>query len=357
MFIWPLQHVYQNFQDTGKLFWGREIMRAGWKKIFREVHLHGIPNTTLTIDFHWFDKKLLFELMRDKDDIWRSYYDFSQYEPTSFYPWGRNDTDPERIERLWKWKCHSTKHTPILLPDGRLYKWRHSGFGSGYQETQLNDTFCNAIMLSTCLSDLGVDIENERFWLMLQGDDSLVTFQERMFQLYGQNFLRMFDECARFRFNAEVNTKPGKSKILGELNGQKVLGYFTQGGIPYRLDIDLLSHLVFPETLPQSENKLMASAIGLAMASCGCSRKFYDLCAHIVDALKSRGFSPNFNQLEWMVTIGLYYDLEELRALGLPSFEELQTNNFEAHERTERDKQRVWPTMPTDQSRFYFLLV
>jgi hypothetical protein len=357
MFIWPLQHTYMNFPDKGKFFWGREIMRGGWKKIFREVHLHGLPNTTITADWKQFDKRLLFELIDDTHSIWRSYFDFSEYEPTNFYPWGHNKMDPTRITRLWEWMCHSIKHTPTLLPDGRLFRWNYLGFGSGYQQTQLQDTFSNAIMLATCLLDLGVDISSKNFWIMLQGDDSLVTFMERMFSLYGSNFAHMLAASAKKRFNAILSTNPAKTKISDRLNGQSVLGYFNKYGIPFRTDEDLLSHLIFPERLPQSYPKLMGSVLGLAMASCGCSERFYDLCHYVYKKLEARGYTPNMAGLEWLEKTGNVDQFSTFEKGYFPTFNQLTANNYQPHYRTDFEDQRTWPTRPTNTNRFHFLLV
>jgi len=249
-------------------------------------------------------------------------------------------------------------HTPILLPDGRLFKWNYSGFGSGYQQTQIMDTFSNAIMIATCLSALGVDIENDQFWILIQGDDSIVKFIERMYQLYGDNFLHMMEAAAKHYFNAKLNAK--KSKISDSPSGHTVLGYMNLYGVPFRTDEDLLAHLVFPERTPQTYQKLMASAIGLAYASCGCSQRFYDLCVYIVKKLADKGFSPNPRDLTWMVKIAALpegVDLKRMVDRGIPPFMELQITNYQEHFRLDSEKMRVWPTKPTEASRFYFLLV
>jgi len=186
-FIWQMQRCYLN-GDEGRMLWGREIMKGGWKKLMREIETGGTPNTVLTVDWRQFDKRLLFELMSTVHSIWRSYFSFERYAPTSFYPNGR-PKDPFHIERLWKWMCYCIFFTPILLPDGRLYQWTYNGFGSGYQQTQLMDSFGNMIMILTCLSSLGINIRSDRFWIRVQGDDSLVTFFERVYIYTDQVFL------------------------------------------------------------------------------------------------------------------------------------------------------------------------
>lgn len=351
IFIWALQAHYLN-EDCGKMLWGREIMKGGWKKLYNEILKHGTPNTFLSIDWSMFDKLMLFELIDEVHKIWRSYFDFSMYQPTSFYPFGK-PKDQTTIERLWKWMCYSIKHNPILLPDGRLFQWTYNGFGSGYQQTQLMDSFVNMIMILTCLSALGINIEANTFWIRIQGDDSLVSFYEQIYHIYGPHFLVMLAEAAEFYFRAKLNTK--KSKILNKLNELTVLGYFNIYGLPYRTDEDLLRHLFFPEK-PQDWTRLAASAMGLAMASTGCSLRFYKTCELIWNELViKRKVKPYFNELKWMERAGMIERSEALIKADFPDFLTLRAETWYEPTREKSAKQRLWPTEPGPAGRFYFL--
>jgi len=346
MFIWALQRCYLNL-ESGRMLWGREMMKGGWHRIFNEI-----PNgsTYLSIDWSQFDKQLSFQLIDIVHKIWRSYFDFSRYQPTSFYPTAK--TNPQRIERLWKWMCYSIKHTPILLPNYTLWKWNYSGFGSGYQQTQLMDSFANAIMICTCLSALGIKIEAEDFWIRVQGDDSLTRFYEQMYLIYGPLFLHKLADSAQYYFDAKINVK--KSQIGNKLNGISVLSYFCKFGFPYRTDEDLLAHLLFPER-PYTYPKLMASSHGLAMAACGCSERFHKLCETIYRRLESEGWTPSYGNLFWMVKTGLIESLDELETANFPNRIQLLANNWQHTPRSEQQKQRLWPTKPGIRGRFYFL--
>jgi hypothetical protein len=352
MFIWALQSVYLN-TETGNLLWGREIMKGGWLKLFNEINFHGKPSTFLTLDWSQFDKRLLFQVMDDVHAIWRSYFDFNWYQPTSFYPQA-TPRDPQRIERLWKWMCYSIKHTPILLPNGELYQWTHSGFGSGYQQTQLMDSFANMIMILTCLAAMGIKIEAESFWIRVQGDDSLVAFFEYVYRLYGPDFLTKLADTAMFYFNAKLNVK--KSEISDRLSGMTVLGYFNVHGFPYRTDEDLLRHLFFPER-PQDMARLAASALGLDLASCGCSERFHNLCEYIWRKIViEKGIQPKFAHLEWMERTNIISSIEEISELKeFPTRMQLRALTWQYPVRDEATKQRLWPTKPGPRGRFYFL--
>jgi hypothetical protein len=350
MFIWQLQRRYLN-NDEGRMLWGREIMKGGWRKLFREIHNDGTPNTILTIDWSEFDKRLLFQLIDAVHKIWRSYFDFTKYAPNVFYPNGK--TNPIEIERLWNWMCYSIKYTPILLPDGRLFQWSWNGFGSGYQQTQLMDTFGNSIMILTCLSSLGINIKSEQFWIRIQGDDSLVSFFERTYEIYGPSFLTQLAGAAKFYFNAKLNVK--KSQILGRLSGATVLGYLNTYGIPYRTDEDLLRHLYFPER-DQDYSRLAASALGLMLASTGCSQSFHNVCVHIWNELVlKRGIRPNFSSLSWMERANMIERIEALEGAELPPRMTLRAETFCEPTRTNAAKGRLWPTKDYPAGRFYFL--
>lgn len=352
MFIWTLQSTYLNEDDTGRLLWGRETIRGGWRKLFSEVHESGTPNSYLSLDWSQFDKRLLFELIDEVHMIWRSYFDFSRYQSTSFYP--NASTKPERIERLWKWMCYSIKHTPILLPDGRLFRWTRNGFGSGYQQTQLMDSFANLIMILTCLSALGVNVQHKDFWIRVQGDDSLIAFYEQLYVIIGPNFLTMLADSAMHYFNAKLSNT--KSQFSNRLSGMSVLSFYNSFGLPYRKDEDLLRHLMFPET-PGPQEQLLAAAIGLAYSACGCSERFHSLCEYIKEKLESKGKRADPRSLRWMVRARIYEqeEIDQMLLLPLPSRVDMRANAWHHTPRTWTQRQRLWPTEPGPRERFFFL--
>jgi len=334
MFIWPLQATYLNTK-RGRMLWGREMSKGGWKKLFDEMHNKGPPNSVLGLDWKQFDKRLLHEVIADVHDIWRSYFDFEMYEPTSIYP-KATPRKTERIERLWHWMCHSIRRTPILLPNGEVWEWLHNGFGSGFQQTQLMDSFGNAIMVYTCLLALGVNIRSKNFWALFQGDDSIIRFFERMFLIYGNNFLDMLADAADFYFNAVVNVK--KSSFQDKVTGMTVLSYSNKFGTCWREEQDLLRHLYFPER-PQDYGRLAASAVGLAMAGMGMHDRFYRLCEKIFTHITRKWhLEPKWSTLKWMVRAGMFETIEQLKRSEFPDRIELMSKAFVHEPRSESAK-------------------
>nr|UDL14411.1 MAG: putative RNA-dependent RNA polymerase [Partitiviridae sp.] len=353
MFIYPMQAYYLNERNT-TLLWGYETIKGGWKGLYQDIYKKGIPKTCISLDWKEFDKRLLFELEEDVHDIWHDYFDFSKYSATYFYSGPK--TDPTRIERLWTWMCYSILHSKILLPNGDLYQWKHNGFGSGYQQTQLMDSFANCIMILTCLSSMGINIEAQEFWLRVQGDDSLTTFQERIHELLRQNFLTQLAEAALYYFNAILNIK--KSQVSNTLNGMSVLSYKNEYGLPVRDDVILLQHLMFPER-PGPEEDTATAAYGLALSACGYSEVFHNTCVYVITKIEQKGKTMNPNALHWMERAGILQpgELHDLIQQPLPSAKELRARAWRHVPRSDVYKERLWPTQPGPRGRFYFLKV
>lgn len=353
-FIWPLQAYYLNESIDNPLLWGNEMMTGGWRRLNRLIYNGRTVNTVLSLDWSQFDKRALHEIIDDVHNMWRSYFDFeSGYVPTSFYPNAK--TESERLENLWEWMTYNIKHYPVKLNSRLLYRWNYNGIASGFQQTQLLDSFVNCIMILTCLSRLGININSKDFFIKVQGDDSLITLPENVYAMEGQQFLQRIRDTAEFYFNAKLNDK--KSEISDSTNNVKVLGYKNKYGIAYRDDDDLLSHLFYPER-SYSLPALMSTAIGIAYASCGCSQRVYDICKNIYDFLRyEMDVEPHELGVRWLFRAGLitYESWAEISLGEFPSMLKLQAMQLGYPERSTAAKERLWPTKFESKNGFYFL--
>jgi hypothetical protein len=178
MFVRNLQRSYQN-EENRALLWGREIMNGGFNSLYHEFF--ATRATYITYDIHHFDKKAQHTIIDDVHSNWRSYFDFSHYEETNVYNGEQSKADPQRIQNLWDWMTHSVKHTPILLPDGTVWTWLHTGLASGFQQTQLLDSNVNSIKIITVLFSLGINCWSKHFKARFQGDDSLIRTLQQLF--------------------------------------------------------------------------------------------------------------------------------------------------------------------------------
>nr|UZA97537.1 RNA-dependent RNA polymerase [Lentinula edodes partitivirus 4] len=349
MFIWNLQREYQNRPlHTGPLLWGYETFRAGWNKLASRLSRHPIKSIIST-DWSGFDHKALHELIDDIHEMWRNWFDFDQgYEPSENddHSYKYSKTDPLRLQNLWDWMTNAIKKTPIIAESGNMYEWNFNGIASGFQQTQLLDSFVNAVMILTCLSAAGINIESEHFQALFQGDDSIIAFPEIVDFL---PFLRRVSDEAKLRFNADIS--PDKTTHGEWFDGIEVLSYTYQGGLARRDPDEVLAHLLYPERL-RNDEETAAACCGLASALMGCSLPHYlalkDIFVFLVDVLK---IQPRLPKAEEKI-----FELIALPKLtDFPTFEETFLQNLDIRGRTEAQRQQLWPTKPRGEKNFHFL--
>jgi hypothetical protein len=357
MFIWNLQKEYLNEYVKSPMLWGFETFKGGWNRLAGRINSKQ-PNTVLSTDWSGFDRYALHEVIDDVHQIWRSWFDFDQgYEPTGStnttgprLAYAKTKTQEERIQNLWDWMTYSIKHTPIRAESGNLYKWQYNGIASGFQQTQLLDSFVNCIMILTCLSQQGINIEADEFQIFVQGDDSVTAFQERVFESDPQFVVRMSKDAKR-RFNAII--KPEKTTFRPDTNLVEVLSYNNISGIAFREPAELLAHLLYPER-NRGAPELAAACIGIAYAAMGSSRHVYDVCRDVFDFLTNQWkVEPDFREYRWLERTGLA--LPNFTSGEFPTYEETFCQNFAIGGRSERQKQYLWPTKPTGDYGFHFL--
>jgi hypothetical protein len=347
MFIWNIQKDHLNRPlGTSPLLWGYETIRGGWQKLIRTL-ISKPFNMIISADWSGFDHKALHEVIDDVHDIWRSWFDFDQgYEPSKSDTHDYTDTKSreEQIDRLWTWMCHAIKHTPIKAESGNMYQWLWNGIASGYQQTQLLDSFVNAIYLLTCLSSLGINIEGEHFQAFFQGDDSICAFPEMIADK--KAFIEKLAKEAKRRFNADLSSD--KTTYGDTTDDVEVLSYGNRSGIATRDPAELLAHLLYPER-PRKAGEHAAAAAGIAQAAMGCSRNVYDVCKDVYNFLvNTMEIEPQWKEYDSNRITPYSMHVQEF-----PSFQQTFMQNFDIRVRTESDRQRLWPTRPTGNG-FHF---
>lgn len=241
---------------------------------------------------------------------------------------------------------HAIKHTPIKAESGNMYRWRFNGIASGFQQTQLLDSFVNAIMLLTSLSACGINIESDDFQALFQGDDSISTFPERVdFKI----FVPRLSREAKLRFNADLS--PEKTTYGNWFDDIEVLSYRYNGGFSSREPAELLAHLLYPER-PRTASETAASCIGIASAAMG-NRQVYDTCldlySFLVDTMK---IEPKFkDDLDFNKAFTFW--TPQMRFF--PTYLDTFLQNFEIGFRSNAMSNRLWPTTPTGNG-FHFLV-
>lgn len=283
MFIWPIQAWLLSLGHKSPMLWGYETLRGGWYRLLNYFSSY-FPRLDLCLCLDWsgFDRDARHTCIKDlHSKVLRPMFDFTKgYHPTKDYPDSRFDGyEPERIENLWNWTCDAVLTTPLLLPDGRMFSFNHSGIFSGYFRTQLLDTLYNMLMVFTILSRIGFDLD--KIAAKFQGDDSIVLILCN-FTLVSHWILNMIAHYAKIYFGATLSEK--KSSVHKGLQGAEVLKYSNDNGFPTRNELEMLALLRYPERT-YTYAALKARSIGIAYANAGRYTRVYKICENIFQYL------------------------------------------------------------------------
>jgi len=303
MFIWPLQvHLLLMKGSKSFMLWGFETLLGGWYRLRGFFNQHAPRHELVaTLDWSGFDRYARHTCIRDiHTHILRPIFDFSNgYHPTIVNQTYQDKPDQlpisEKLENLWNWMTDTVLTIPLLMPDGTLYEFQHSGIFSGYFQTQILDSLYNMVMIFTILSRMGFDLD--KVIIKVQGDDSIFMLL-CCFILIANSFLTIFKHYASYYFGAILSER--KSEIRPSLEGAEVLRYRNHNGIPYRDELQLLAQLRHPERSTRPED-VAARCVGIAYAACGQLPRTYLICEDIYKYLTEKhGIVPNQRELDFM---------------------------------------------------------
>nr|UHK02580.1 RNA-dependent RNA polymerase [Heterobasidion partitivirus 21] len=281
MFLWPIQASLLSRGEDSPMLWGYETLLGGWSRLYAWAYRTIVRFASVfLLDWSGFDRYARHTVIRDiHSHVMRPMFDFSN----GYWPTHKNQettADPQRLENLWNWMTDSIVTTPLMLEDGTLIRFNHSGIFSGYFQTQILDSMYNSVMIFTILSKMGFDLDSVA--VKIQGDDSLLLFLYLFIALLAQSFLSMFSHYASLYFGAVMSEK--KSKLLPSLEDAEVLKYQNHSSMPYRDEITLLAMLRHPER-SSSLSSLKARVIGIAYADCGQHPRVFQICEDIYNFL------------------------------------------------------------------------
>lgn len=293
MFFWSYFNWAKRTKST-PLLWGYETFNGGWLHLNNELYTGYLRVSFLMIDWKRFDKYAHFTVIRDLFRIMRTFVTFGEgYVPTVNYPntqqtWHTHQEDA--LQRLWDWTLEAFENTPILMPDGRVYKRKHAGIPSGLYITQFLDSMYNMTMICTILSSLGFHL-NRKLIMKLMGDDSLVRLNVLIPPNQHASFLAVMQTKASYYFGSIIAVE--KSKMSNTLNGCEVLSYYNHNGLPHRDPDALLAQFYHTKARSPTPERTMASAVGFAYASCGFEPRVYNVCKDIYEFYRKQGIVPD----------------------------------------------------------------
>ncbi|GFM95120.1 RNA-dependent RNA polymerase [viral metagenome] len=333
MFFWPIQ-IFLLTMTGSKSFmlWGFETILGGWFRLLTFFYNFALRHTTVvTLDWRGFDRDARHTVISDiHTHVLRPMFDFSRgYHPTVTNPSHVNKEDDltytQKLDNLWNWMTNSVLSIPLMMPDGTMIQFNHSGIFSGYFQTQILDSIYNLVMIFTILSKMGFDLD--KVVIKVQGDDSIFMLL-CVFAIISSSFMSLFQHYATYYFGSTVSVD--KSEIRDSLQHAEVLKYRNNNGIPYRDELQLLAQLRHPErsTLPRD---VAARCIGIAYASCGQLPRTYQICEDIFNYLSSHyEFEPRESEIKRMFQHLEFADIE-FDASKFPSFFEVTRHLTDGH--------------------------
>jgi hypothetical protein len=317
-FLWPITSWMKESKDHHMMAWSYETLKGGLYKIENELREHR-RYTVFSIDWSKFDKRAHFDIIKDIHAVWRRHLDFSHgYAPTFDYPNGRQSDDPEieaKLDRLWSWTSQAVMHCPIRAPDGSRYQRKFCGIPSGVFQTNLLDSWVNAIIISSLLLESGIDL-NSLLFFRVMGDDSLVVIPQPKSVLESRNVIDQFPILAERMFNFIMNID--KSSFTETFHNVKFLGFKNNSTLPYKASTELIASLAYPERITDWRI-LAARAIGIAWASCYHDPRVYHICKDVFEFITEKmKLKPRFTQVEYLEILGVPEELSTSTSFPTP---------------------------------------
>jgi len=320
------------------MLWGYETFTGGWFRLYRDLHTPGENVTYITIDWSRFDKRAYFWLIRKIFIRTRQFFDFDNgYVSTRAYP--SSPTHPDKLQALWEWTIEAFFDSPIVLPNGKMYKRRFSGIPSGLFITQLMDSWYNYTMLCSILHYMGIDPKS--CIIKVQGDDSIIRLCILISKDEHDNFLTTMQTVADHLFGAVISLD--KSELRNSIQNCEVLSYRHIHGLPYRDTLKMLAQFYHTKARDPTPEITMAQAIGFAYASCGNEYRIHVLLESIYNFYHEQGFEPSSAGLSLVFgnspdnpTLPFTFD-------HFPSQNEVQQYFVSLHYRNDEQTKRTWP--------------
>nr|QDW81305.1 RNA-dependent RNA polymerase [Rhizoctonia solani partitivirus 8] len=340
MFIWPIQAWLMSQGENSPLLWGYETLTGGWYRLRNYFHRKFRHHTSiLTADWSGFDRRARHTVISDiHSEILRPMFTFEEgYHPTQDYPTSKSESyDPQRLENLWNWMTEAVLKTPLLMHNGDMLEFQHSGIYSGYLQTQLLDSIYNMVMIYSTLFRLG--FKESEIALKVQGDDSVIALKAH-YVLTEHWLIPEFERLALKHFGAVLSTK--KTEYHSSWEHVEVLKYRNENGLPYRDGLTLMAQLYHPEG-SLTLSALKARAIGIAYAAVGRDLRVFRTCEDIFNSLPDVEVGSSLkhqpDQIQFLVKY-LRFDIELDR---FPLIYE--TVNRLMDERHSLPSTRYWPT-------------
>jgi len=246
--------MYKQYQSlpNGPLLLGKSSQRlyTEWLVNYREGEfLHGLDFSGFDTGVAPFLIKTAFDILHDNVD-WLNWHG----KPTS-------KRSRQKWRNVWDGMVWYFIHTPILMPDGRMFR-KHHGVPSGSWFTQLIDSIVNYILveyLSTCQN---IEIRN----LKVLGDDSAFRTGRPV----------DLEQASADVKPCGMELHPEKCDITLDPTEYKLLGFKYKSGRAYRATIEWFKMALYPESVPPSLEVSLTRLVGLWLGGAMWDLQFCD---------------------------------------------------------------------------------
>lgn len=207
-FAAPLIDVFKSFETPMAIAMSTAKLGA------RVWAIDNLPGSTRALDFSKFDSTIPAALIYKAFDILGTWF-----------------SEEEKEQYGWSTVVNYFVHTPICMPNGKIYRGKRHGVPSGSYFTQLIDSVVNIIIQMYMARKLDYTLQAENF--MVLGDDVIISIPTHVTTVeYSKVLLEAFGMIVH----------PDKTKEIAHF-----LGATWKNGLPYRPLDEVLQKMAYPE--------------------------------------------------------------------------------------------------------------
>lgn len=236
-------------------------------------------------DVSSFDSSISSKLISVAFNILKTWFDFSMIEPTTSVPY----------EVIWDQIVQYFIYTPIVMPDGNVYKGKKHGVPSGSYFTQMIDSIVNVIIVGAISHHFSLHVDKDDIFVL--GDDVLF-WSNRHVEL--KDIAGYASKTFGMKFNVE------KSAQYNWRDPIHYLGRDWIDGMPELSEDRILEHMTQPERYrkyPKDKELIKRQVRLLLLSYAAVYRNAYKIYIRCID-ISVRYNQTNMSIENWVYNAG-----------------------------------------------------